>query len=225
MNIFHSLREALTPQLTESKFKSNGFLTPEEFTIAGDYLVSICPSWQWVGTKGHDHFTVRDYLPLDKQFLITKNVPANPVDDNIHEEMDGDDLLITKPTTQSVVVEDLNNANLDVDLSDTFDVMITYDKYYQTPRVWLLGYSKNGSPMTPTQMMSFISSEHAQKTATIEQHPHLQVTCISIHPCQHASVMKLLFSNDITVDKYMVAFLKFISTVIPTIEYDYLGGV
>ena len=24
----------------------------------------------------------------------------------------------------------------------TYDVMITYDKYYQTPRVWLLGYDE-----------------------------------------------------------------------------------
>ena len=24
----------------------------------------------------------------------------------------------------------------------TYDVMITYDKYYQTPRVWLIGYDE-----------------------------------------------------------------------------------
>lgn len=24
----------------------------------------------------------------------------------------------------------------------TYDVMITYDKYYQTPRIWLLGYDE-----------------------------------------------------------------------------------
>eukprot|EP00835_Amoeboradix_gromovi_P001247 NODE_53_length_26956_cov_0.387348.p13 type:complete len:225 gc:universal NODE_53_length_26956_cov_0.387348:20341-21015(+) len=220
--IFHQLREALTPQLTQSKFKTNGLLTPDEFIIAGDYLVGICPSWQWVSNTDHDHFTVRDYLPLNKQFLISKNVSAKPFYDNIHEELVDDDLLINNPSSVTVEVDDLNAVNLDVDLSDSFDVMITYDKYYQTPRVWLIGYDKNGSPMTPATMMTYISSDHALKTATIEQHPHLQVTCVSIHPCQHASVMKLLFSNDIKVEKYMVAFLKFISTVIPTIEYDYL---
>jgi len=26
----------------------------------------------------------------------------------------------------------------------TYDVMITYDKYYQTPRVWLIGYDEVG---------------------------------------------------------------------------------
>lgn len=24
----------------------------------------------------------------------------------------------------------------------TYDVMITYDKYYQTPRIWLVGYDE-----------------------------------------------------------------------------------
>jgi len=27
----------------------------------------------------------------------------------------------------------------------TYDVMITYDKYYQTPRVWLIGYDEVSS--------------------------------------------------------------------------------
>ncbi len=223
MNFVRNLREALTPQLTESRFKSDGYLTPDEFIIAGNYLKEICPSWQWVSSKDHDQFTIREYLPLDKQFLITKNAPAKPYFDNIVEQIEGEDVLIMKPTLPSMEVDNLEDATLEIDMSDTFDVMITYDKYYQTPRVWLIGYDKNGNPMTPQVMMSFISSEHAQKTATIEQHPHLRVTCVSIHPCQHASVMKLLFSNDIQVERYMVAFLKFISTVIPTIEYDYLG--
>eukprot|EP00834_Sanchytrium_tribonematis_P000613 NODE_11_length_54881_cov_1.430718.p26 type:complete len:225 gc:universal NODE_11_length_54881_cov_1.430718:26950-27624(+) len=223
MQYIRDLREQLTPQLTESKFKQNGVITPNEFVAAGDYLIQIAPSWQFVSKNEHEHFKVRDYLPDNKQFLITKNVSAKPYYQDIKEEYDGEDLLITKPAEDTLDVEDLDNVDLDVDLTDTFDVMITYDKYYQTPRVWLIGYDKNGTPMTPDQMMGYISSEHAQKTATIEQHPHLQVTCISIHPCQHASVMKLLFSDDITVEKYMVVFLKFISTIIPTIEYDYLG--
>lgn len=37
-------------------------------------------------------------------------------------------------------MEETKNANL---LSvRTYDVMITYDKYYQTPRIWLLGYDE-----------------------------------------------------------------------------------
>ena len=29
-----------------------------------------------------------------------------------------------------------------IERTRTYDVSITYDKYYQTPRVWLFGYSE-----------------------------------------------------------------------------------
>ena len=32
----------------------------------------------------------------------------------------------------------------------TYDVMITYDKYYQTPRIWLLGYDEVSSSVHNT---------------------------------------------------------------------------
>lgn len=48
-------------------------LTPEEFVAAGDHLVHHCPTWQWA--VGDDART-KSYLPKDKQFLITRNVPC-----------------------------------------------------------------------------------------------------------------------------------------------------
>ncbi|KAF9483160.1 hypothetical protein BDN70DRAFT_828114 [Pholiota conissans] len=73
----------------------------------------------------------------------------------------------------------------------TYDVMITYDKYYQTPRVWLIGYDENGTPLTPTQIFQDISADHAHKTVTIEPFIHsASLQAASVHPCKHASVMK-----------------------------------
>ncbi|KAG8460321.1 hypothetical protein KFE25_011812 [Diacronema lutheri] len=110
----------------------------------------------------------------------------------------------------------------------TYDVSITYDKYYRCPRVWLLGYSEARQPLAPAQVLEDISTEHANKTCTIEPHPHLvSGVFASIHPCRHAEVMKRLCEQlqsggaVCRADQYLILFLKFISTVIPTIEYDY----
>ncbi|KAG0145964.1 hypothetical protein CROQUDRAFT_658073 [Cronartium quercuum f. sp. fusiforme G11] len=73
----------------------------------------------------------------------------------------------------------------------TYDCLITYDKYYQTPRMWLMGYDEHKNPLTPNQTFSDISSDYAQKTVTIEPFPHLSgLSLASVHPCKHASVMK-----------------------------------
>ena len=124
----------------------------------------------------------------------------------------------------------------------TYDLYITYDKYYQTPRLWLAGYDEHGAPLPPTRIFDDISREHAHKTVTIETHPHLELAMASIHPCRHAHVMRRIIEYteahsfrskpvddaeevetpmQVRVDQYLVIFLKFMSTVLPTIDYDY----
>jgi ubiquitin-like-conjugating enzyme ATG3 len=123
----------------------------------------------------------------------------------------------------------------------TYDLHITYDKYYQTPRLWLAGYDEHGAPLPPTRIFDDISREHAHKTVTIETHPHLELAMASIHPCRHAHVMKRIIEYTesqaikstivadaetveqplVRVDQYLIIFLKFMSTVLPTIDYDY----
>jgi ubiquitin-like-conjugating enzyme ATG3 len=109
----------------------------------------------------------------------------------------------------------------------TYDIMITYDKYYQTPRVWLSGYDENRQPLEPKQIFEDVSSDHAHRTVTIDTHPHLGYACAYIHPCKHAPVMKKIMERlrssgkELRVDQYLFLFLKFLSAVIPTIQYDF----
>lgn len=74
----------------------------------------------------------------------------------------------------------------------TYDCFITYDKYYQTPRMWLSGYDEARNPLTPTLIFQDISSDYAAKTVTIEPFPILSgnIQMASVHPCKHANVMK-----------------------------------
>ena len=112
----------------------------------------------------------------------------------------------------------------------TYDVSISYDKYYQCARVWLYGYSERRQPLTQPEVLQDISVDHALKTVTLEAHPHISTGAglhASIHPCKHAQVMKKLADelvasgHECRPEQYLFLFLKFISSVCPTIEYDY----
>ena len=107
-------------------------------------------------------------------------------------------------------------------------------RYYQCARVWLYGYSEDRQPLTSEQVLEDISADHALKTVTLEAHPHTSHGAglhASIHPCKHASVMHKLCSElvasgrEVRPDQYLFLFLKFISCVIPTIEYDHTISV
>lgn len=110
----------------------------------------------------------------------------------------------------------------------TYDLHITYDKYYQTPRLWVVGYNEQRKPLTVEQMYEDVSQDHAKKTVTMESHPHLPgPNMASVHPCRHADIMRKIIQTveegggQLGVHLYLIIFLKFVQTVIPTIEYDF----
>lgn len=281
--------ELLTPVLKESKFQDTGVLTPEEFVAAGDHLVHHCPSWQWaVGDPAY----VKDYLPADKQFLITRNVPCykrckqmeykaeqelildtedpeggwvdthhfadqeevdqqvsemsledkkvgdtasktSPVDEDEDEDaVDMEDFIdsggLEEDTNTVEVAEIQQNKGGEILSTRTYDLNITYDKFYQTPRLWLTGYDEKRNAMSVEQMYEDFSADHANKTITMETHPHLPgPPQASVHPCKHAQTMKKLLDQitegggELGVHQYLIVFLKFVQAIIPTIEYDF----
>jgi ubiquitin-like-conjugating enzyme ATG3 len=275
---------SVTPTLKKSAFVDFGMLTPEEFVEAGDFLVNKCPTWSWASGAESNR---KSYLPPDKQFLITKNVPCrqrvkeleNIREDQVvtHHDASGeeiwimaqeglsDDQIVDENIEEIQIVEpDMNN---DEDLDDefipdiedvnendeeddsglnemieeedpgtlngnilrtrTYDLSISYDNYYRTPRIWFMGYNENKKYLNNKEIYQDISQDHVNKTVTIEPHPHLKISQASIHPCKHAIIMKKMIDHlvsngkEIKVHQYMILFLKFIASVIPTIEYDY----
>lgn len=102
MNYLYStvnqIRDKYTPVSHTSTFRKTGQITPEEFVAAGDYLVFKFPTWQWAGADNESKRAT--HLPVDKQYLVTRNVPCHRrLDDDFagdagHEEAvvgDGDD--------------------------------------------------------------------------------------------------------------------------------------
>lgn len=108
-----------------------------------------------------------------------------------------------------------------------YDVSITYDKYYQVPRIWLFGYDEDGNPLTPEQTFGDVISDYSNRTVTVDPHPHFSRPHASVHPCQHGVAMKRVIEELMlgggaapSTDQYFFIFLKFMQSVIPTIEFD-----
>lgn len=150
------------------------------------------------------------------------------VGDMTDDEDDGpavvdDDEAEVKPVASGVVGGD-NTIHM-----RSYDLYITYDRYYQTPRMWLYGYNERREPLSIEETYEDISSDHVKKTVTHENYPHLDgYRMLSIHPCKHADVIKRLVEqtaqggrHDVQVHEYLLIFLKFVQSVLPTIEYDF----
>ena len=136
--------------------------------------------------------------------------------------MEDDEASLAAPPVIQVSEPDDN-----IQRTRTYDIDITYDKYYQTPRVWLFGYDEASQPLGPDQIFEDISQDHANRTVTFEMHPHKSIQYATVHPCRHAVTMKKIMAQlveggkTLAVDHYLFLFLKFIASVIPTMEYDF----
>ncbi|KAK5819099.1 hypothetical protein PVK06_024058 [Gossypium arboreum] len=256
---FKGTVERITGPRTVSAFKEKGVLSVSEFILAGDNLVSKCPTWSWESGEPSKR---KSYLPPEKQYLITRNVPCLRRAASVEQEYeaaggeflldneDNDGWLATHgrpkdrndveeilPSMETLEIrqnetvrsipsyfgsgeneedipdmadyEEADNA-IDTDAATlpsdylvaqepdddnilrtrTYDVSITYDKYYQTPRVWLTGYDELRMLLQPELVLEDVSQDHAHKTVTIEDHPHLPGKHASVHPCRHGAVMK-----------------------------------
>lgn len=272
---------------------------------AGDHLVHHCPTWSW---SSGDESKMKSYLPKDKQFLVTRNVPCQvrckQIEfsgvERIVEDVEGDEGWVThdtegdddandnpaEMTLDSNKIDDLRSENESQDASNnpndeeegeamdmedfeesgmldnvdpsvaiikpaekkepttsedadsvvhtrTYDLHIVYNKYYQTPHLFLIGYDKdeNRKLLSVEEMFEDVSQDNAKKTVTMEQHPHLGPSMLAVHPCRHSDLMKKFIQiaedggNELSVHSYLIIFLKFVQSVIPTINYDYSQNI
>lgn len=77
-NLIHTfidpLRDRFAPLNHKSDFRQTGQITPEEFLLAGDFLVYKFPSWSWADAASPDKRV--SYFPAGKQYLVTRGVPC-----------------------------------------------------------------------------------------------------------------------------------------------------
>lgn len=233
-----------------STFRSTGQITPEEFVLAGDFLVYKFPSWEWADASSPSKRV--SYLPEGKQFLVTRGVPCHRrLDDNFAGEAGQDETVVGDgfargdgqaeddgwlrtggmAASQEAKVRDVRtvdeSGNLGAaadeeeipDMEDeddeeaiirepqtggntsaplrTYTLYICYSAHYRTPRLYLSGYGSTSVPLKPQDMFEDIVGDYKDKTVTIEDFPFFDhaVKTASVHPCKHASVMKVLLDR------------------------------
>ncbi|KAI9812736.1 MAG: E2-like enzyme [Pycnora praestabilis] len=240
MNFLHStldvLRDRLAPISHTSSFRKDGQITPEEFVLAGDYLVYKFPTWSW-SDASHPSRRV-NYLPDGKQFLVTRGVPCHRrLDENFAGDAGQDEAMVRDgfatgeggegddgwlrtgglAASQEAKVRDVRtvdeSGNLGEREEDEDEIPDMEDEEDDeeaiirdpkggsgttaTPRLYLSGYLSASEPLPPKLMMEDIVGEYKDKTVTLEDFPFFDgsVKMASVHPCKHASVMKVLLDR------------------------------
>ena len=90
----------------------------------------------------------------------------------------------------------------------------------------------DGTPVSNEDIKYDITREYLDKTFTMEKFPFMEeVTMPTVHPCRHAAVLKtitdLMSQNEHKVESHyaLLIFLRFISGVIPYVEFDTVGDM
>lgn len=179
---------------------------------------------------------IHDFEELDKKkpvvineidnYIGIEGIESVKLDENTNDKDKDEDIegIEGIEETNDVFIVEVKDEILK---SRTYDVSINYDYYYRVPRLWLTGYSESGSPLSDEEVKEDIMLDYIDKTVTIEKHPFTGNKSISIHPCRHSLLIKNMAANyeragkTLQVDRVILLFLKFISSVVPTIKYDF----
>jgi ubiquitin-like-conjugating enzyme ATG3 len=215
LRLLQDIRAELTPLQSESTFAQNGMISAQEFVISGDHLVAINPIWRWVGCKTGAR---KPYLPREKQYLAVNGVASHASVDDKEGGLKEDDwldasndddmelILIDKQSGKRAPEEGVQRreGGSTVAAARKYDITITYDRYYRTPRFWFaLSYevSSSSSPRSIASsedtLLTDFCKDYVKATVTVETHPYIptQNMHATVHPCFHASAMTSLLAR------------------------------
>ncbi|CAK84408.1 unnamed protein product (macronuclear) [Paramecium tetraurelia] len=229
-NLVQAVGAALIAPPTKSVFLTKGMLTPEEFINAGDRLISNGGNWKWCKAISDQY--KNKYLPNDKQFLIQENIISYKRIKDLNrggtftEQQEGEDVTIIRSEEQPI--QEITQSQ-----DRYYTLYITYDLYYFTPRLYLSG-KVDDRQLTYQEVKEDVSGEYADKTVTEENFLELNIKLPTIHPCKHADTLKFFVDQmrdngcpeeKIHPDNSLTIFLKFMNSVIPTIQFDFVNTI
>ncbi|EGE03916.1 autophagy-like protein 3 [Trichophyton equinum CBS 127.97] len=139
------------------------------------------------GDEGAGETHEKDVRTVDDSGNVAEKEEEDEEIPDMDDEEDDEEAIIREPAQKGG-----KNAPL-----RTYSLYITYTPYYKTPRLYLSGYAAVSEPLPPHLMMEDIVGDYKDKTVTLEDFPFFDggVKMASIHPCKHASVMKVLLDR------------------------------
>ena len=258
-----SIQDAADADASEMVGDEGGGGAEDEWVVAGDAFTRLSRSADGGGGSaaedefedvpstssgggggGEGSFVAAAALPPTPPALATPAAAASDSDDEYADLADFEEDNLLEPVDAAALESAASavSAAADAAVEDnivktrTYDVSITYDNYYRTPRVWLYGYNPRRQPLSAEEIFEDIVKDYVQRTVTIEAHPHAvgSEPHASVHPCRHAAAMKRIVDQlvgtgddaaafDISSTLFM--FLKFMQSIMPTIAYDFTISV
>lgn len=248
---YKAAAEMVIPDLQDSNFLETGMLTKEEFKLSCDKLIEMDSTWYWVkeGECLMKKHILCNKIKLEQDFNVDEDINVynlknitEPTETNVDisnesvsepeqtSDTESDDFL-AEFENQDLVENDAATIKIDynnLDKSHYYNVNITYDKYYRTPRIWFEGIDSSGMMLSQDEIYSDFMVEYIKVSLTLEIHPIMNMNYISVHPCKHAFAMRKMFAfelekkheSEVKIEDYLVHFLKFASCVIPQLEFD-----
>ncbi|KAI9758741.1 MAG: E2-like enzyme [Chaenotheca gracillima] len=148
----------------------------------------------WLRTGGlaaSQQAHLKDVRTVDESGNVGEKEDDDDDDDDeipdMEDEEDDEEAIIRDPKSGDGTTAPLR----------TYTLYITYTPYYRTPRLYLSGYTPSNQPLPPHLMLDDIVGDYKEKTVTLEDFPFTSspIKMASVHPCKHASVMKVLLDR------------------------------
>ncbi|GIZ44676.1 hypothetical protein CKM354_000786700 [Cercospora kikuchii] len=134
-----------------------------------------------------------------KSAELVKDVKTVDDDGKLGEDIDEEEIPdMDDEDDEEAIIRDVGAGNKNgEDTLRTYTLYITYTPYYRTPRLYLQGYNSSLQPLQPLAMMEDIVGDYKDKTVTLEDFTFTDppIKTASVHPCKHASVMKVLLDR------------------------------
>jgi len=248
---YKAAAEMVIPDLQDSNFLETGMLTKEEFRLSCDKLIKMDSTWSWM-KEGECLMKKRilcNKIQLEQDLNVDEDINVYNLKETTDttettvaisnesapepeqtRDTESDDFL-AEFETQDLVENDDATVKIDYDnlnKSHYYNVSITYDQYYRTPRIWFEGIDSSGMVLSQDEIYSDFMVEYIKVSLTLETHPIMNMNYISVHPCKHTFAMQKMFAfelekkneSEVKIEDYLVHFLKFASCVIPQLEFD-----